>query len=353
MQQPRTAWRVSWARCDSPSSNWVLTCSTGCDYDFSAIGDEWPASAQPSAVTLDAGASAAVDVSVTVPSNALCVDNDSATVTLTSREDVTASGSSTVTTGANAVSALTAVPSTGTGSADPGSDAVYMLWLTNIGNCTDTFTIAAVGDTWTASALPTEVELDPGQATPVQVTVAVPPSAQCGSDVAIVTFTSNDGTASASSTLTTSAGAVRGVTVEPPSEALSGNPGDPVVYSLSVTNDGNCADTFTFAASGNAWTTSAPSVGPLGPGASTNVDVSFSGVYTDTEADILTIRWDLSDGSPPIHGTDTFNHAFAAAGDYTVTLTVTDDDGGVGTDSAIVSVRLRVYLPLVFRSSGP
>jgi VCBS repeat-containing protein len=81
--------------------------------------------------------------------------------------------------------------------------------------------------------------------------------------------------------------------------------------------------------------------------------LSFQGSYTDTISDTLTIRWDLSDGSPPIHGTDTFNHAFVAAGNYTVTLNVTDDDGGLGTDSAIVTVRYKVYLPLILRSQGP
>ena len=80
--------------------------------------------------------------------------------------------------------------------------------------------------------------------------------------------------------------------------------------------------------------------------------LTFSGVYTDTEADTLTIRWDLSDGTV-IHDLDTFDYAFGATGDYTVTLTVTDDDTGVGSDYAIVSVRHKTYLPLVFRNSRP
>jgi uncharacterized membrane protein len=269
-------------------------------FDFSATGDDWPASTLSPTVTLDPEQGTSVPISVTVPSSARCVDSDSANVTYTSRVDGTTSATSTLTTTVNAVSALTLVPSTDVRSVSPGSDAVYTLWLTNTGSCTDTFTVAAVGETWPTTAQPTLLELEPDVGASIAVTVAVPASAQCGTEVATVTCTSNDGTASASSTLTTTASAVRGVTVGPPSASLSGNPGDPVFYSLSVTNTGNCADTFTFAASGNSWSTSAPSVGPVDPGASAAVDVTVT-VHPDAlcnEQDIASATFtSAADGS--------------------------------------------------------
>jgi len=67
--------------------------------------------------------------------------------------------------------------------------------------------------------------------------------------------------------------------------------------------------------------------------------VSFSGSYTDPgTSDTHAIGWDFGDGSPVVTGTLTPTHVYADNGDYTVTLTVTDDDGGVGTDTLIVTV---------------
>ena len=65
----------------------------------------------------------------------------------------------------------------------------------------------------------------------------------------------------------------------------------------------------------------------------------FVGNATDAAPDDLTFEWDFGDGSPvesytysslgvhPFTATDMRPHTYAAAGAYTVTLTVTDDDG--------------------------
>lgn len=65
-----------------------------------------------------------------------------------------------------------------------------------------------------------------------------------------------------------------GVSVAPSLDMQLGTPGTTVVYSVTVTNNGNVSDTFDVALSGNDWTTTAPvTVGPLAPGASTTVAV--------------------------------------------------------------------------------
>ena len=67
--------------------------------------------------------------------------------------------------------------------------------------------------------------------------------------------------------------------------------------------------------------------------------VIFNGSFTDPgSADTHTYSWDFGDGTPPVEGTLTPTHLYPEDGDYTVTLTVTDDDGGVGSDTLLVTV---------------
>jgi PKD repeat protein len=67
--------------------------------------------------------------------------------------------------------------------------------------------------------------------------------------------------------------------------------------------------------------------------------VSFDGDFYDPgTGDTHTTEWDFGDGSATVTGTLTPNHAYGDNGVYEATLTVTDDDGGVGTDTTIISV---------------
>jgi hypothetical protein len=75
--------------------------------------------------------------------------------------------------------------------------------------------------------------------------------------------------------------------------------------------------------------------------------VAFNGQATDPGEDdqpFLEYSWDFGDGTPPTNpsaGGANAVHAYATPGDYTATLTVTDDDGGSDTDTRDVHVTKR------------
>lgn len=71
-------------------------------------------------------------------------------------------------------------------------------------------------------------------------------------------------------------------------------------------------------------------------------EVVFGGQATDAGVDDeLTLCWDFGDGSDEVCGVDLNNpaHRFRDNGVYTVTLVVTDGDGGEDTDSLIANIR--------------
>jgi PKD repeat protein len=66
--------------------------------------------------------------------------------------------------------------------------------------------------------------------------------------------------------------------------------------------------------------------------------VNFSGSFTDSgSTDTHTIEWDFGDGDTA-SGSLTPSHIYGDNGAYTVALTVTDNDGGIGIDSLTVTV---------------
>ena len=74
-------------------------------------------------------------------------------------------------------------------------------------------------------------------------------------------------------------------------------------------------------------------------GVNEGATVNFSGSFTDVgTADTHTTAWTFGDGSGTTHGTLTPSHVYADNGTYTVTLTVTDKDGGVTADTLTVTV---------------
>lgn len=70
---------------------------------------------------------------------------------------------------------------------------------------------------------------------------------------------------------------------------------------------------------------------------STSGDEPLNVKFTDYSTDAALWEWDFGDGTPISHEQNPL-HIYAENGEYTVTLTVTDDDGGVGTDTLAVIV---------------
>jgi PKD repeat protein len=66
------------------------------------------------------------------------------------------------------------------------------------------------------------------------------------------------------------------------------------------------------------------------------VNVQFTGSGTDRDGQIVSYHWDFSDGQTSSQ--QNRSHTYMTNGTYTVTLTVTDNQGGTGTDSMIITV---------------
>jgi PKD repeat protein len=68
------------------------------------------------------------------------------------------------------------------------------------------------------------------------------------------------------------------------------------------------------------------------------VSTQFSADATDPGDDTLTYTWDFGDGSEPVTGRDV-SHLFTDNGDYTITLTVSDEDGGSTTSQTTITAQ--------------
>jgi len=118
--------------------------------------------------------------------------------------------------------------------------------------------------------------------------------------------------------------------------------GGSYTVSLTVTDDDGATDS-----TSQTVTVEAPNTAPsAGFGYNcTDLDCSFIDTSSDSDGSIVSWAWDFGDGSTSTAQSP--SHSYAAGGSYTVSLTVTDDNGATGTFSQ--SVGLQRPLPQVLQ----
>ena len=141
-------------------------------------------------------------------------------------------------------------PESSLGSGLPGEVITYTLRMTNTGDLPDTFVLSygEVDPGWIVELPVTSFELEAGEGVDVALSVTIPGNAGSG-DFDTFTLTAASLMASDDVEVTTTAGQLYGVDLEPETSDGIGSPGDVINYTLLMTNKGNGTDTFLLSSS--------------------------------------------------------------------------------------------------------
>ncbi len=197
------------------------------------------------------------------------------------------------------------------------------LSLTNTGNVYESFSLSPGAHSWPISLSNSDLLVLPGATRQAWLTVTVPAQTLVGSyDVVQLVGESAGAEVSRTLALTTTANAVYAVTLAPTAITATGQRGEPLTYTLRLTNTGNITTTFQVASLGPwASSVSPDMLGPLAAAAGQDFDV-----YVQVPAGVI--------------------------GQVTTTVTATVQSGPpVFATAALVTTvdPYRIYLPLLRR----
>jgi len=179
----------------------------------------------------------------------------------------------------------------------PGETATYKIIVKNTGNRQDTISLShsTPPSGWTASLDKTSVVLNAGESTEVILNVTPPKNAKDGDYALIDVIGKSKGNPSKSDVVTTNTTVMK--ENQPPIASFTYSPQHPKVNE--------------------------------------NITFNASSSY-DPDGTIVKYEWDFGDGSKAEGKVVT--HSYSKAGDYTVTLTVTDDEGATNSTTKKIPV---------------
>ncbi len=204
----------------------------------------WPLTITPSTIgPLLPGVSSNFRVTTTIPITAMT--SAQAIITATEQDGLIAPLIAHITTDSTIVHGVNLAAQPAAQSVAPGGSATYAISLTNTGNVYEAFSLEQITSGWPVSLTPVSLFVPPGMTQTAQLTVTIPAQTLANtSRVTRLTGWSAGREVSYTLNLTTTASAVYGVMVTPPSAALTARRGEWLTYTLRLTNTGNLTTSF-------------------------------------------------------------------------------------------------------------
>ncbi|MDA0243313.1 MAG: M36 family metallopeptidase [Chloroflexi bacterium] len=332
-------------------------------YNLAAVSSEgWNTSIDPASVTLNAGQSASVEVTVDIPANVVDGTVDTTTFTATSQGNGSVSDSVDLATAVNDPEiAITPTELEATVTADSTADQTLTIW--NMGGSNLTWAISEIpaqtmlgacpiGDIPWLSVNPTSGTVLAGGSEDVTATYDAT-GYSAGVYTGTLCIASNDTVTPQLTVPVTMTVSEAGVDVGP-NAALSGMPGETVTYNVAITNTGSITDTYDLSIAGNGWTTNHPASITLMAGEASSFDVTvevpagaWAGdwdavtVMATSQTDNSISDWaELTTTAEAVYGfdwsADTTGHTGAAGATVTYTISLTNT--GNTTDTFTVAL---------------